>query len=155
MFRSETGDILKQKLCCMYRNIFTGCDACFNDGDSSNKCTANKTKTRLYKFPRYTGSACTRLLWQVLCTGTSYRTLPALFLCNTVVKMLRWWHNWKNHFVCGVSLNKTCDNCSSNNSKGGPKQTRQPWIWPAGGTKSLWRMIASAKGRVKFNHFKW
>jgi hypothetical protein len=47
MFRRETGDISTQKLCCMSRNLFDGCEACFNDGESSNKCTANKTKTTL------------------------------------------------------------------------------------------------------------
>ena len=59
--------------------------------------------------------------------------------------MLRWWHNWKYHFVCGVSLNKICDNCSSNNSKGSPKRTHQPRIWSAGGTTNLWTMVTSAK----------
>jgi hypothetical protein len=59
--------------------------------------------------------------------------------------MLKWWHNWKYHVVCGVSLNKICDNCSSNNSKCSPKRTHQPRIWSAGGTTNLWTMVTSAK----------
>jgi hypothetical protein len=61
MFRRETGDISTQKLCCMSRNLFAGCEACFNDGESSNKCTANKKKP-VSKFPRYAGFVCTNLL---------------------------------------------------------------------------------------------
>jgi len=47
MFRRGTGDISTKSFVVCPKNLFAGCGACFNGGESSNKCTANKTKARL------------------------------------------------------------------------------------------------------------